>query len=101
MPSTVYLSWEPPNSLDLSAADPDIAYCVDAYRTDITSHPHILRNCSVLEPHYNFSLVNPDPSELFTFIITPRSNMDGARNGIAATINASFSYQRKLNIILY
>ena len=101
MPSTVYLSWEPPSSLDLSAADPDIAYCVDAYRTDITSHPHILRNCNVLEPHYNFSLVNPDPSELFTFIITPRSNMDGARNGIAATINASFSYHRKLNIILY
>ena len=93
--STIYLNWKPPFSLDLSAVDRDIIYCVDVYKADATSF-HILRNCSVFDPHYNFSLDNPDPNEVFTFVVMPRSNVDGAPNGIPTTINASFSYNSKL-----
>ena len=96
--STIDLSWKPPFSLNISAADPDIVYCVDIYKTDTASFL-ILRNCSVFEPYYYFSLDNPDPKEIFTFIITSRSNVNGARNGIATTINASFLYDSKLTVI--
>ena len=96
--STIDLSWEQPSSLNLSAADPDVVYCVDVYKTDTASF-HILRNCSVFKPYYKFSLDNPDPKEVFTFTITPRSNVNGAQDGIATTINATFLYDSKLTAI--
>ena len=35
---------------------------------------------------------NPDPRNLFQFIITPRSNIEGARNGTSNEINATFKH---------
>ena len=48
----INLSWEPPFSLNLTTADPDIAYCVDVYNvTDIDGRfSPLISNCDVNTP---------------------------------------------------
>ena len=98
MPAQVILSWEPPFSLDLTAVEPDTAYCVDVFMINITDGGlvHLTSNCTILSPSYIFTLVNPDPKDEFEFIVTPRSNVEGARNGSESRIIGSFSLQSKL-----
>ena len=48
MSSTIHLGWQPPFSLNLTTAEPDIVYCVDVF--DITDErDHLISNCSVFE----------------------------------------------------
>ena len=78
--TTIRVTWTAPFSLDLTNAEPDIAYCVDIF--NITNEErHILTNCSVLQTHYRFVSNDSNPRDQFKFIITPRSNIEGARNG--------------------
>ena len=81
--SIIHLNWKRPFSLNLSSVDPDIIYCVDIFKVDDLqlSRDHLDSNCSVLEPHYTFALTNEDPRALRQFTVTPRSNVEGARNG--------------------
>ena len=97
MPSSIQLSWQPPFSLNLTTAEPDVVYCVDIIQyksTDIEGH--VVSNCSVYYPRYNFMMENPDPRDLFQFQITPRSNVEGASNGTPNEINVTFSFESKL-----
>ena len=41
---------------------------------------------------------NPDPKDLLRFRVTPRSNVDGARNGTSDEINIMFSFESKLSV---
>ncbi len=75
---TPTLSWDPPLSLDLTGVDPDIAYCVDIYNITCGERDIIISDCSVIEPSYISSV--PD-EYIYEYIVTPRSNVDGARNG--------------------
>ena len=98
MPEKILLSWMPPFSLDLTAVDPDIAYCVDVFNITDGGPFHLSSNCSILWPSYTFTVENPDPKDEFEFTVTPRSNVQGARNGTRSQITGRFSLQRKLVI---
>ena len=100
MPEVILLSWTPPFSLDLTAVDPDIAYCVDVYNITDGGLLHISSNCNILSPSYTFTVENPDPTNEFEFTVTPRSNVEGARNGTRSQITGRFRLQSKF-IILY
>ena len=92
--SFIHLSWLPPFSLNLTTAEPDIVYCVDVF--NITSgetefeRDHLISNCSVFQSYYTFAIDDPDPIDSFQFIVAPRSNIEGARNGTSNEINATF-----------
>ena len=92
--STIHLSWLPPFSLNLTTAEPDIVYCVDVFNTTDGEteilRDHLISNCSVFEPYYNYAIDNP--GDLLQFIVTPRSNIEGARNGTSKEINATSMY---------
>ena len=90
--SVITLTWQPPFSLNLTTAEPDIVYCVNI--VNITNEDieidHLISNCSVFETYYNFVIVSPEFEGLFRFIITPRSNVEGAKNGTPNSINVSY-----------
>ena len=99
--SVIQLTWQPLFSLNLTTAEPDIIYCVDihVFEFSITTgeldRNHLISNCSVFDSRYTFKVENPDPRDLFQFTITPRSNVEEARNGTSRRINATFSFESK------
>ena len=97
--SSIYLTWLPPFSLNITTAEPDIVYCIDITCFNITDGgDHLVSNCSVFTPHYNFTVENPDPRDLFHFRVTPRSNVERARNGTPNEINVTFLFNSKLSV---
>ena len=93
--SAITITWKKPASLNLTTAEPDIVYCVDVYDgTDVNVRDHLLSNCSVFKEKFTFKVDNPDPAKLFQFVIIPRSNVEGGKNGTAGSIiGGSFSYE--------
>ena len=77
----ITLNWIPPFSLNITTAEPDILYCIDVYNASADTELLLVSNCNVSQPGYTFTVDNPDPRDLFYFIVTPRSNVEGARNG--------------------
>ena len=72
------LSWSPPFSLNLTNTEPDIVYCVEVYNITCGRRDLVISDCDVTEPSYTFD----SPSGyIYEYIITPRSNVEGARNG--------------------
>ena len=73
--------------------EPDIVYCIDII-FNITDGEvkadmiHLISNRSVFKLLYNFDIMieNPDPEDLVQFVVAPRSNMEGARNGTPSVI---------------
>ena len=57
--SVITLTWQPPFSLNLTTAEPDIIYCIDI--VNITNEDieidHLISNCSVFETYYNLVVV--------------------------------------------
>ena len=76
------LSWIAPFSLDLTDVDPDIVYCVEVY--NITCGRSLLiSECNVMETSYtNDALL---PGCIYEYTVTPRSNVEGVRNGKSLT----------------
>ena len=71
------LSWEAPFSLDLTNIDPDIVYCVDVYNITCGGRDLVSSDCHVTDTNYTaFS-----DGYLYEYIVTPRSNVEGAGNG--------------------
>ena len=92
----IIVTWEPPFSLNLTTAEPDIAYCVDVYNTTNGGFDHLTSDCTVISSNYTFTVNDdPDPKDKFQFIITPRSNVEGARNGTSNNATAGFPIQSK------
>ena len=83
--------------------EPDIVYCVDIFNiTDgETEEDHLISNCSLFETHYNFTVENPDSRQLFQFIVTPRSNVEGARNGTSKQINAMYLVESEFELLYH
>ena len=77
----IQLSWMQPFSLDLNDTNPDVVYCVDVYEIAYVGlqRDHVVSECNLIEPHYSFTPANSD--SLFQFVVTPRNNLKGARNG--------------------
>ena len=85
----IQLRWTQPFSLDLNDTNPDVIYCIDIYEvTDIglqrDLHIPVVSDCSVIRPQYSFTPANSN--SLFQFVVTPRSNVPGAKNGTANEI---------------
>ena len=76
--STIF--WEAPFSLDLTNIDPDIVYCVEVYNITCGRRDLIISDCNVTEPSYTSDDIAPD-GYIYEYIVTPRSNVEGARNG--------------------
>ena len=76
--------WDAPFSLKLTNADPDIVYCVEVY--NITCGRSLLiSECDVMETSYtNDALL---PGYIYKYTVTPRSNVEGARNGTNLTVS--------------
>ena len=78
--SSSTLSWTPPPSLDLTGVDPDIVYCVEVYNITCGRRDLIISDYDVTEPSYTSDDIAPD-GYIYEYIVTPRSNVEGARNG--------------------
>ena len=74
------LSWVAPPSLDLTGIDPDIVYCVEVYNITCGRRDLIISDCNVTETSYTSNDIVPD-GYIYEYIVTPRSNVEGARNG--------------------
>lgn len=89
----IVIIWEPPFSLNLTDTEPDIIYCVEMFNvTGRKSRDHILSDCNVVVPYYTFTSSQPDPTDTFEVIITPRSNIEGATNGTLSESLETYFY---------
>ena len=94
----IHLTWQPPFSLNLTTAKPDIVYCVDITLFNITDGgDHLVSNCSVFSSHYNFTVENPDPRDSFQVQVTPRSNVDRAMDGTPNEINVTLIFYSRVS----
>ena len=78
--NSITISWEPPFSLNLTTAEPDIQYCVNVYnatRNDIL----VVSECNITKSSFVFIPSNQDPNIHYVFTVTPRSNVQGSSNG--------------------
>ena len=84
--TTITISWDPPFSLNLTTAEPDIQYCVDVYnvteRENLTCaiKTDLLSQC-LTETMYSFHPQNPSPQYLFCFEVTASSNVFNSVTG--------------------
>ena len=91
--------WDKPFSLNITSADPDIVYCIDICNvTNGKTSDHLVSNCTVLRTNFTYEVDSPDPTKLYQFIVTPRSNVHGARNGTKNSIEGRFQYLCKLSL---
>ena len=74
------LSWNPPFSLDLTNVEPNIVYCVDVYNITCGGRELLISDCNVTETSYTSDVIAPD-GYIYEYIVTPRSNVEGAANG--------------------
>ena len=74
------LSWQTPFSLDLTNTEPDIAYCVEVYNITCGGREFVFSDCNVIENSYTSDVIAPD-GYISEYIVTPRSNVQGAQNG--------------------
>ena len=74
------LSWNEPFSLDLTNVEPDIVYCVDVYNITCGGRELLISDCDVTETSYTSDVIAPD-GYIYEYIVTPRSNVEGAING--------------------
>ena len=74
------LSWQAPSSLDLTGVDPDIVYCVEVYNITCGGRELVFGDCNVTESSYTSDVIAPD-GYIYEYIVTPRSNVQGAQNG--------------------
>lgn len=81
--NAISVTWLPPFSLNLTTAEPDVVYCVNVFN-EIRDHQ--INNCSVIETEYSFVPNSEDHvDQYYEVTVTPRSNVEGARNGSSAT----------------
>ena len=79
------LLWNPPFSLDLTNADPDIVYCVEIVNVTCGRRNLIISDCFVTEPSYTSDYIAPH-GYIYEYTITPRSNVEGASNGTSVNV---------------
>ena len=96
--SAIHLTWQAPFSLNITTAEPDVVYCVEIIVNThyIDREDYSISNCSVLNTNYNFTAENPDPRDSFQFCVTPRSNVEGAKNGTPSVINITLLFESEL-----
>ena len=79
------LLWIAPFSLDLTNVDPDTVYCVEVYNITCGRRDLIISDCNVTKSSYTSDDIAPD-GYIYEYTVTPRSNVEGARNGTGLTV---------------
>ena len=82
--STLY--WKAPFSLNLTAVDPDIIYCVEVYNITC-ERSFLIGECDVMETSYTNDVLLP--GYIYEYTVTPRSNVEGASNGTSLTVTGN------------
>ena len=101
--TSVFITWEAPFSLNLTTAEPDIMYFIDIY--NISGGGELVESNNVVTSSYIFTPDNPNPDHLFSFEVTPRSNVPGALNGTTSepvqgyVLNSEFTKKSIYNIL--
>ena len=90
--TNIIIRWKPPFSLNLTHAEPDVVYCIDVYNVTNWSYDHLISDCSIKKTQYLLNVSLPDPRDIFEFIITPRSNIAGAKNGTPSEPMEAYFY---------
>ena len=83
MNSTI-ITWNAPFSLDLTNADPDIIYHVVIYNTTCGERICVVNDSNVLELNYSSNFLNM--GFIHEVIVTPRSKVAGAINGLKSEL---------------
>ena len=91
--------WDAPFSLDLTNTDPDIVYCVDIYNHSCENRHHLISDCGIEEPFYPYN--SHQGIDLLEYIVTPRSNVEGARNGSRSSLKGEYQDIYLVNYILH
>ena len=76
--------WDPPFSLDLTNADPDIVYCVNVHVTTCGVDTSVFHTCG-LALNYTSVIFNSD--DLYNVSVTAQSNIAQANNGPFTEVN--------------
>ena len=74
------------NVLDINGSDPDIVYGVGLYK--ITCGLDTFINYEIATMNYTSNTV--DPYQIYKAVITPRNNVEGARNGTSAMMEGEY-----------
>ena len=77
------IMWDAPFSLNLTNADPDIVYCVEVYNITC-GRSFLISECHVMETSYTNDALQP--GYIYEYTVTPRTNVEGARNGVSLTV---------------
>ena len=78
-----HLSWDAPFSLDLTNVEPDVIYCIQVINSTCGNVSILFSNCTVRETELN--LLGYSQHHVYEIIITPRSNVEGTKNGTMLT----------------
>lgn len=73
----VTVAFDPPNSLNLTNIEPDIQYILTIVRSD----DEIMQTINSTSPLFKINVSELDSSYLYYILVTPRSNVEGARMG--------------------
>ena len=70
---TLYLSWIPPFTIDITFVDPDLHYIIEIMNITSAGNSSTIPcdNCPVASPDYVFAVENPSPCDSFTFVVIP------------------------------
>jgi hypothetical protein len=79
------ITWKTPFSLDLTGVDPDIVYCVEVYNITCGVDDLVVGDCNVTESRFVDKRLQQ--GYIYRITITPRSNGQGAQNGMSTTKN--------------
>ena len=96
--TSISLSWQPPDSLNLSYVEPDIVYCVDVFKITCGIE-QVLSKFDFTQSYFYYNVNDPDPRDIYQFVITPRSNVVGAINGTASEPITGWFMKGKLLVI--
>ena len=72
--------WEAPFSLNLTNVEPDIVYCVEVYNITCGRRKLLISDCDVTETSYTSDVIAP-VGYIYEYIVSPKSNVEGAING--------------------
>ena len=95
--NSISISWNPPFSLNLTTAEPDIQYCVDVYDGVYTIRQLIKSMCNITQSTFTFKPSNPDFGRSYIFVVIPRSNVEGSHNGTMSDQILGYLCQGKQN----
>ena len=90
------IRWDAPFSLNLTNIEPDIVYYVEVYNITCGGRELLISDCDVMETSYTSDVFQS--GYIYEYTVTPRSNVEGAQNGIRKNKTGSYVEMRRICI---